>query len=65
VKKARSRTAVLPITAEIAVLANQFPATYSWDPCDRLTAATALAQGISLVTKDRKICAHAKIDSIW
>jgi PIN domain nuclease of toxin-antitoxin system len=43
-----SRTAVLPLTLRIAVLADELPARYSSDPCDRLTAATALAEGISL-----------------
>ncbi len=39
-----SRTAVFPITHEIAILANQLPATYSSDPCDRLIGATAIVR---------------------
>ena len=35
---------------KVAVLANQLPADYSSDPCDRLIGATALAEGIPLVT---------------
>src|SRR6266436_5584089 len=38
-----SRTAVFPITSQIAVLANQLPSSYPGDPCDRLIGATAQA----------------------
>jgi PIN domain nuclease of toxin-antitoxin system len=60
-----SRTAIRPITAKIAVLANQLPANYSGDPCDRLIGATALAEGIALITKDSKIRARKEIKTIW
>jgi PIN domain nuclease of toxin-antitoxin system len=65
VEKISSRTAILPITPQIAVLANQFPKNYSGDPCDRLIGATAVAQGIPLITKDRKIRNCKQIHSIW
>ena len=60
-----SRVAVRPITAKIAALANQLPAEYSSDPCDRLIGATALAEGIVLVTKDARIRASKQIHTIW
>ena len=50
VEKISSRTAIRPVTVKVAVLANQLPADYSSDPCDRLIGATALAEGIPLVT---------------
>ncbi len=65
VEKITSRTAVRPITARIAVLANQLPATYSSDPCDQLIGATALAEGIPLITKDKKIRDCRQIQTIW
>ena len=65
VEKISSRTAIRPITAKVAVLANQLPADYSGDPCDRLIGATALAEGIALVTKDNRIRACKQIKSIW
>ena len=55
VEKISSRTAIRPITTKIAVLATQLPSDYSGDPCDRLIGATALAEGLALVTKDRNI----------
>jgi PIN domain nuclease of toxin-antitoxin system len=44
---------------------NQLPASYSADPCDRLIGATALAEGIPLVTKDRNIRNCREIKTIW
>jgi PIN domain nuclease of toxin-antitoxin system len=60
-----SRTAIRPITPKIAVLANQLPQSFPGDPCDRLIGATALAEGIPLITKDRAIRAHKQIRTIW
>jgi PIN domain nuclease of toxin-antitoxin system len=65
VQKISSRTAIRPITVKVGVLANQLPATYSSDPCDRLIGATALAEGIALVTKDRTIRNCKQIRTIW
>jgi len=65
VDEVTSRTAIRPITPKIAVLANQFPATYSSDPSDRLIGATAMAEGIALVTKDRTIRDCNQIKTIW
>jgi len=65
VEKVSSRTAIRPLTVKVAVLANQLPADYSRDPCDRLIGATALAEGITLVTKDAKIRRCKQIKTIW
>ena len=60
-----SRVAVLPITTKIAALANQFSTDYSSDPCDRMIGATALAEGMVLVTKDAKIRDCKQIQTLW
>ena len=60
-----SRTVILPITKQIALLANQLPATYPRDPSDRLIGATAMSEGIALVTKDRSIRDCRQIRTIW
>jgi PIN domain nuclease of toxin-antitoxin system len=65
VEKISSRTAIRPITVKVAVLANQLPADYSGDPCDRLIGATALAEGMALVTKDARIRGSKQIKTIW
>jgi PIN domain nuclease of toxin-antitoxin system len=60
-----SRVAVRPITTKVTALANQFPADYSSDPCDRLIGATALAEAIVLVTKDTKIRDCKQLRTLW
>jgi PIN domain nuclease of toxin-antitoxin system len=65
VEKITSRTSIQPITVQVAVLANQLPSDYSSDPCDRLIGATALAEGIPLVTKDARIRACKQIKTVW
>lgn len=60
-----SRFAVLPITAKVAALAVQFPASYSNDPCDRLIGATALAEGMPLITKDTNMHNCKLLQTIW
>ncbi len=65
VEKSSSRTAIQPITVKVAVLANQLPADYSSDPCDRLIGATALADGLSLITKNTEIRSCKQIRTIW
>lgn len=65
VERITSRTAILPITPRVAVLANQLPANYPGDPCDRLIGATAIAEGIALITKDRAIRNCREVKTIW
>jgi len=65
VERLSSRTAIRPITSRIAVLASRLPRTYSKDPSDRLIGATAMAEGIALVTKDRSIRNCKQIKTIW
>ncbi len=56
---------VIPITAEIAALATQFPEDYPHDPVDRLIGATARAEGITLVTRDERIRRSPLIRTVW
>ena len=65
VEEIAARTAIRPITPKIAVLANQFSSSYPGDPSDRLIGATALAEGIPLVTKDRNIRSCKQLKTIW
>jgi PIN domain nuclease of toxin-antitoxin system len=65
VERIASRAAIRPITLKVAVLATQLPTTYPGDPCDRLIGATALAEGIALVTKDRNIRSCKQLKTVW
>lgn len=46
------------ITPAIATAAATLPDSFPGDPADRLIYATAIEQGWSLVTKDRRLRAH-------
>ncbi|MFL6466212.1 MAG: PIN domain-containing protein [Bryobacteraceae bacterium] len=50
-----ARFVVKPVTGRIAVLSAQLSDIYPRDPIDRLIGATALAEGMALVTADQKI----------
>jgi PIN domain nuclease of toxin-antitoxin system len=56
---------VLPITANIALQAFAFPASYPKDPADRLIGATALIEDIPLITADRGIRRSGTVPTIW
>jgi PIN domain nuclease of toxin-antitoxin system len=56
---------VLEITAEVAVLAAQFPSDFPADPADRLIAATARAHRSPLVTSDERIQKSPLVQTIW
>ena len=56
---------VLPITAEIAEISESFSRVYPRDPADRIIGATALAHGLSLVTRDDAIRASNEVPCIW
>jgi len=60
-----SRTAILPITPRIAALAIQFPANYPKDPSDRLIGATAISEGIELISADVGIQRTGLVRTIW
>ncbi len=55
VKRCASYVQVLPLTPEIAVRSVQFPTTYPNDPQDRIIGATAIVEGVRLLTHDRRI----------
>ena len=59
------RLAVLPITAAVAERSVLFSRRYPKDPADRIIGATALANGLKLVTADRAIFASGEVPCIW
>ncbi len=65
VRLCASKMTVLPITPEIAARAVSFPDPYPKDPQDRLIGATALSEGIPLVTHDKQIKKSGMIPIVW
>lgn len=60
-----ARVVVKNITPEIAALAAQFPDYYPGDPADRLIGATARAEGLTLVTRDKRIRESNLVSTVW
>jgi len=65
VQQCAAKMTVLPITPEIAARAVSFPESYPKDPQDRLIGATALVEGIQLVTRDKMVKKSGMIPIIW
>jgi PIN domain nuclease of toxin-antitoxin system len=65
VRQCAAKMTVLPITPEIAARAVSFPESYPKDPQDRLIGATALVEGIQLVSHDRLIKKSGIVPVIW
>lgn len=60
-----ARFVVLPITSRACARAMEFPSSYPKDPADRIIAATALVEGLSLITADRGIHRSKVVHTIW
>ena len=56
---------VLPINARTCARMLSLPAGYPKDPADRVIAATALVEGMGLVTADREIRRAKVVRAIW
>jgi PIN domain nuclease of toxin-antitoxin system len=52
------------VTPAIADTAAALPSSFPGDPADRLIYATAIEHGLKLVTKDRAIRDHDRLDSV-
>jgi PIN domain nuclease of toxin-antitoxin system len=64
-QEVESRFIVLPISGRACARAMALPATFPIDPADRLIAATALVEGLSLLTADRAIRRSRTVQTIW
>jgi len=60
-----ARFVVFPITGRACARAMSFPTTYPKDPADRIIGATALVEGLSLITADREIRRSKLVRTIW
>lgn len=65
VRRCASKMTVLPITPEIAARAVSLRESYPKDPQDRLIGATALVEGIDLVSHDGLIRKSGIVPVIW
>jgi PIN domain nuclease of toxin-antitoxin system len=59
------RFTILPITGRVCVRSLSLPTDYPDDPADRVIGATALVEGISLVTADNEIRRSKAVSTVW
>jgi PIN domain nuclease of toxin-antitoxin system len=60
-----ARVILRPVTPEIAALAVRLPDAFPKDPADRLIAATAMVEGMPLVTADMRIRQSKVVETVW
>ena len=64
-QEVEARFVVLPISGRAGVRAIGLPAAYPQDPADRIIGATALVEGLSLLTADREVRRSKALQTIW
>ena len=62
-QQSRGIMRIAPVTVEVALGAGRLKLDHQ-DPADNLLAATALVQGLTLVTADRKLLACGQIECV-
>ena len=60
-----ARFIVLPITGRACVRVLALPTSYPKDPADRIIGATALVEGLPLLTADQNIRRSRALHTIW
>jgi PIN domain nuclease of toxin-antitoxin system len=65
VRELAARVILSPVTPEIAALAVRLPGAFPKDPADRLIAATAMVEGMPLVTADARIRQSKVVETVW
>lgn len=64
-QEVEARFAVVPLSSRVCARAIELPASYPRDPADRIIGATALTEGLTLVTADREIRRSKVVRTIW
>jgi PIN domain nuclease of toxin-antitoxin system len=65
VRELAARVILRPATPEIAALAVSLPKDFPKDPGDRLITATAIVEGMTLVTADARIRQSKVVATVW
>jgi len=64
-EEVESRFSVVAINRHIAARSLQLPDSYPKDPVDRLIGATAIVQGLPLITADEQIRKSKAVNTLW
>jgi PIN domain nuclease of toxin-antitoxin system len=65
VRETTARVILRPVTPQIAALGVRLPKDFPKDPADRLIAATAMVEGMPLVTADLRIRRSKVVETVW
>lgn len=61
----QARVELLPMTPAVVATAHQLRGALDGDPGDRIIVATALVEGVKLVTKDGRITDSGIVPVVW
>ena len=64
-QEVEARLVVLPITGRVCARALRLPPNYPKDPADRIIGATALVEGLPLLTADREVRGSRAVRTVW
>jgi len=64
-QEVEARFVVLPISGRACARAMGLPTAYPKDPADRFIGATALVEGLSLISADREIHRSKVVQIVW
>lgn len=64
-QEVESRFVVLPMSGRVCARAMGLPPNFPKDPADRVIGATALVEGLSLLTADHEIRRSRTVQTIW
>lgn len=64
-REVESKFVVLPMNSRVCAKAVALPATFPKDLADRVIAATALTEGLALITADEHIRSSKVVRTIW
>ncbi len=64
-RELEDRFTVLPISSRACARTMELPANYPKDPADRIIGATALVEGLTLLTADREMRRSKLVKTIW
>jgi PIN domain nuclease of toxin-antitoxin system len=64
-EEVESRFVIIPMNRHIAARCVQLPGSYPNDPMDRIIGATAIVEGLPLITSDERITKSRTVTTVW
>jgi PIN domain nuclease of toxin-antitoxin system len=64
-EEVESRFVIIPMNRHIAARGVQLPGSYPNDPMDRIIGATAIVEGLPLITSDERITKSRTVTTVW